>query len=50
MKEIKAVIRPNKLAALRDALHAIAGFPGMTVSKAEGCTVDVPPPMVMMGE
>ena len=38
MKEIKAVIRPNKLAALRDALHAIPGFPGMTVSKAEGCT------------
>lgn len=38
MKEIKAVVRPNKLAALRDALHAIPGFPGMTVSKAEGCT------------
>lgn len=38
MKEIKAVIRPNKLPALRDALHAIPGFPGMTVSKAEGCT------------
>ncbi len=38
MKEIKAVIRPNKLPALRDALYAIPGFPGMTVSKAEGCS------------
>ena len=38
MKEIKAVIRPNKLAALRDALVALPGFPGMTVSKVEGCS------------
>lgn len=38
MKEIKAVIRPNKLAALRDALIALPGFPGMTVSKVEGCS------------
>lgn len=38
MKEIKAVIRPNKLAALRDALVAVPGFPGMTVSKVEGCS------------
>lgn len=38
MKEIKAVIRPNKLSALRDALRGIEGFPGMTVSKAEGCS------------
>lgn len=38
MKEIKAVIRPNKLAALRDALRLIPGFPGMTISKAEGCS------------
>lgn len=38
MKEIKAVIRPNKLPALRDALRAIPGFPGMTISKAEGCS------------
>jgi nitrogen regulatory protein P-II 1 len=36
MKEIKAVIRPNKLPALRDALRELPGFPGMTVSKAEG--------------
>ncbi len=38
MKEIKAVIRPNKLAALRDALVNLPGFPGMTVAKVEGCS------------
>ncbi len=38
MKEIKAVIRPNKLAALREALIVMPGFPGMTVSKVEGCS------------
>jgi nitrogen regulatory protein P-II 1 len=38
MKEIKAVIRPNKLGPLRDALVALPGFPGMTVSKVEGCS------------
>ena len=38
MKEIKAIVHPNKLPALRDALREIKGFPGMTVSKAEGCS------------
>ncbi len=38
MKEIKAVIRPNRLAALREALIALPGFPGMTVTKVEGCS------------
>lgn len=38
MKEIKAVIRPNKLAAMREALIAIPGFPGMTVARVEGCS------------
>ena len=38
MKEIKAVIRPNKLASLRSALIALPGFPGMTVTKGEGCS------------
>ena len=38
MKEIKAVIRPNKLPALRDALVGMPGFPGMTVTKVEGCS------------
>ena len=46
MKEIKAVIRPNKLSVLRDALVALPGFPGMTVTKVEGCSAPsrhVPP-------
>ncbi len=38
MKEIKAIIRPNKLPALRDALVTLPGFPGMTVTKVEGCS------------
>lgn len=38
MKEIKAIIRPGKLAALSGALRSIPGFPGMTVSKVEGCS------------
>ena len=36
--EVKAVIRPNKLAALRNALLETPGFPGMTVTKVEGCS------------
>lgn len=36
MKEIKAIIRPNKLNPLRDALRSVPGFPGMTITKAEG--------------
>ena len=38
MMEVKAVIRPNKLAALRTALIETPGFPGMTVTKVEGCS------------
>lgn len=38
MKEIKAVIRPNKLSAVHDALMLLPGFPGMAVSKVEGCS------------
>ena len=38
MKEIKAIIRPAKLPLLREKLRSIAGFPGMTVSKVEGCS------------
>jgi nitrogen regulatory protein P-II 1 len=38
MKEIKAVIRPNKLSMVHDALMALPGFPGMAVSKVEGCS------------
>ena len=36
--EVKAVIRPNKLASLRAALLDTPGFPGMTVAKVEGCS------------
>ncbi|WP_353432930.1 P-II family nitrogen regulator [Polynucleobacter sp. MWH-UH23A] len=38
MMEVKAVISPNKLGALRAALLDTPGFPGMTVSKVEGCS------------
>jgi nitrogen regulatory protein P-II 1 len=38
MKEIKAIIRPNKLTTLRDKLMLVPGFPGMTVAKVEGCS------------
>lgn len=41
MKEIKAIVRPNKLSAIRQALVEIPGFPGMTVSKVEGCSAPV---------
>lgn len=36
MKEIKAVIQPMKLEALRQAFRRIPDFPGMTVSRAQG--------------
>ena len=38
MKEIKAIIRPNKLPALSDALRLLEGFPGMTVTRVDGCS------------
>ncbi len=38
MKEIKAIIRPNKLITLRDKLMQVPGFPGMTVAKVDGCS------------
>lgn len=37
MKEIKAVIQPQRLSKIRSALRNIKSFPGMTVSKVEGC-------------
>ena len=33
MHEIKAIIRPQRLDDVMDALHAITGLPGVTVSK-----------------
>ena len=37
MKEIKAIIQPQRLARLRSAFRQMQGFPGMTVSRVEGC-------------
>ncbi len=37
MKEIKAVIQPHRLPKIRSALRNIKAFPGMTVSKVDGC-------------
>ena len=36
MKEIKAIIQPNKLPRVREAFRHMPDFPGMTVSKSEG--------------
>ena len=36
MKEIKAIIQPQRLARIRSALRNIKEFPGMTVTKVEG--------------
>lgn len=38
MKEIRAIIRPNRLDRLRTALREVPGFPGLTVLRAEGFT------------
>ncbi len=37
MKEIKAVIQPNRLTRLRDAFREVPNFPGMTVTRVMGC-------------
>jgi nitrogen regulatory protein P-II 1 len=38
MKEIRAIVRPARLARLQAALRAIPGFPGLTVLPAQGFT------------
>jgi nitrogen regulatory protein P-II 1 len=38
MKEIRAIVRPARVAALREALRAIPNFPGVTLWRAEGFT------------
>ncbi|UZR29697.1 P-II family nitrogen regulator [Methylococcus mesophilus] len=38
MKEIKAVIQPYRLRALRNAFRRMTGFPGMSVWRVEGCS------------
>jgi nitrogen regulatory protein P-II 1 len=37
MKEIKAIVQPHRLPKIRSALRNIRNFPGMTISKVEGC-------------
>lgn len=37
MKEIKAIVQPQRLPKIRSALRNIKDFPGMTVTKVEGC-------------
>ncbi|MFM2435587.1 MAG: hypothetical protein RL063_1568, partial [Pseudomonadota bacterium] len=37
MKEVKAIIQPHRLSKIRSALRNIKNFPGMTVTKVEGC-------------
>jgi nitrogen regulatory protein P-II 1 len=38
MKEIRAILRPNRLHALREALRKIPDFPGLTVMNVKGFT------------
>ncbi|HEY3300898.1 MAG TPA: P-II family nitrogen regulator [Methylophilaceae bacterium] len=37
MKEIKAVVQPHRLPKIRSAFRNIKNFPGMTVTKVDGC-------------
>ncbi len=37
MKEVKAIVQPHRLSKIRSALRNIKNFPGMTVTKVEGC-------------
>lgn len=38
MKEIKAIVRPNRLHKVREGFRHMHGFPGMTISHVEGCS------------
>jgi len=38
MKEIRAIVRPQRVPQLREALRDIPNFPGLTMTKAEGFT------------
>ncbi len=50
MQEIKAVIQPHRLSKIRSALRNIKGFPGMTVSKVDGCGQHLAKPAVGIRE
>ena len=36
MKEIKAILQPHRVSSVVRALHALAHFPGLTISDARG--------------
>jgi len=38
MKEVRAIIRPNRRDRLREALRSIPNFPGMSMFSAQGFT------------
>jgi nitrogen regulatory protein P-II 1 len=38
MKEIKAVVQPSRLPRIRSAFRHVKDFPGMTITKVEGCS------------
>ena len=50
MHEVKAFIRPQRTMAVVEALHAIPGMPGITVSKNIGYGRSSAPPGVAYGE
>jgi nitrogen regulatory protein P-II 1 len=50
MKEIKAIVPPQRLPKIRSALRNIKGFPGMTVTKVEGCGHHVAKPSLGIRE
>ena len=43
MKEIKAIIRPDRLSAVLQALHAMADLPGVSISTVRGSGRRHPP-------
>lgn len=38
MKEIKAIVQPGRLGKIRDAFRGLPGFPGMNISRVQGCS------------
>lgn len=38
MKEIKAIVQPGKVAKIKEEFSSMKQFPGMSVSKVEGCS------------
>lgn len=45
MKEIKAVVQPNKVEKIRSAFRNLKQFPGMTILKAQGCSSNEKKPL-----